>query len=139
MSKGSYFRSLRNAEPTARFFLQYDRLYVENEVFLYNEVEHKVERMLMSRGQDTSSLVTPRPGGSVTGGRASRLRRGMGSRAGDTPEQPIRGQSHLATNERPDTGVRSGELDYRDESLTETEAELIQSGWFEGPLRPEKI
>ena len=132
MSKGSYFRSLRNAEPTARFFLQYDRLYVENEVFLYNEVEHKVERMLMSRGQDTSSLVTPRPGGSVTGGRASRLRRGMGSRAGDTPgpEQPIRGQSHLATNERPDTGVRSGELDYRDESLTETEAELIQSGWF---------
>ena len=126
---------MRQAEPTARFFLQYDRLYVENEVFLYNEVEHKVERMLMSRNLDTSasaSLVTPRPGASsVLGGRASRLRRGQGSRAGDTPgpDQPIRGQTHLlATNERPDTGVRSGELDYRDESFTETEAELIQSG-----------
>lgn len=124
---------MRNAEPTARFFLQYDRLYVENEVFLYNEVEHKVERMLMSRNLDTSaSLVTPRPGASsVLGGRVSRLRRGQGSRAGDTPgpDQPIRGQTHhTATNERPDTGVRGGELDYRDESLTETEAELIQSG-----------
>ena len=106
---------------------------MENEVFLYNEVEHKVERMLMSRNLDTSaSLVTPRPGASsVMGGRTSRLRRGQGSRVGDTPgpDQPIRGQGHhLSTNERPDTGVRSGELDYRDESLTETEAELIQSG-----------
>ena len=76
-NSNTMFRSLRNAEPTARFFLQYDRLYVENEVFLYNEVEHKVERMLMSRSLDTSaSLVTPRVGGagSVMGGRASRLR-----------------------------------------------------------------
>ena len=102
-------------------------------MFLYNEVEHKVERMLMSRGLDTSgALVTPRPGASsVMGGRASRLRRGEASRARDTPgpDQPIRGQAHhVSTNERPDTGVRSSELDYRDESLTETEAELIQSG-----------
>ena len=30
-----FARSLRNVEPSARCFLQYDRLYVENEVYLY--------------------------------------------------------------------------------------------------------
>ena len=34
-----------------RCLLQYDRLYAGNEVFLFNEVEQKVERVLMrSRG-----------------------------------------------------------------------------------------
>ena len=37
-------------EPGARVSLQYDRLYVENEVYLYNDIEQKVERMLMGRG-----------------------------------------------------------------------------------------
>ena len=32
-----------------RCFLQYDRLYVENEIYLYNEIEQRVERMIMGK------------------------------------------------------------------------------------------
>ena len=32
-----------------RCFLQYDRLYVENEIYLYNEIEQRVERMIIGK------------------------------------------------------------------------------------------
>ena len=95
-------------EPGARVSLQYDRLYVENEVYLYNDIEQKVERMIMGRGSQPDSLATPRGGGG--GGRLSRLRGAAGSRAGGELET---GQCKT----RPDT-----------EQLTEVEAEIIQTG-----------
>ena len=42
-------RSLKNLEPSARVSLQYDRLYVENEIYLYNEIEQRVERMIIGK------------------------------------------------------------------------------------------
>ena len=89
-------------EPGARVSLQYDRLYVENEVYLYNDIEQKVERMLMGRGGQAESLVTPR------GGRASRLR--VASRAGGDIQN-----GHTKTQ---------AEI----EQLAEVEAEIIQTG-----------
>ena len=42
-----------------RCLLQYDRLYAGHEVFLFNEVEQKVERVLMrSRGTTEISGVS---------------------------------------------------------------------------------
>ena len=32
----------------ARFTIQYDRLYVDNEIYIYNEVEEKVEKIKMT-------------------------------------------------------------------------------------------
>ena len=104
-------RSLKNLEPGARVSLQYDRLYVENEVFLYNDIEGKVERMMMGRGGQQDSLVTPRGGGGGGGGgggRTSRLR--AASRAGGEVEG-----SHGKGGAGP-------------EALTELEAEIIQTG-----------
>ena len=100
-------RSLKNVEPGARVSLQYDRLYVENEVFLYNDIEGKVERMLMGRGSQQDSLATPRGGGGG-GGRSSRLR--AASRAGGELE------------------VNHSKGGAGSETLTELEAEIIQSG-----------
>ena len=104
-------RSLKNLEPGARVSLQYDRLYVENEVFLYNDIEGKVERMMMGRGGQQDSLVTPRGGGGAGGGgggRTSRLR--AASRAGGELE------------------VNHSKGGAGSETLTELEAEIIQSG-----------
>ena len=80
--------------------LQYDRLYVENEVYLYNDIEQKVERMLMGRGGQQESLVTPRGGG---GGRTSRLRGTAGSRAGGEVE-PSQGRALPHTQASTETG-----------------------------------
>ena len=110
------FRNLRNAEPSVRCFLQYDRLYVENEVYLYNEVEQRVERMLINRMTVDGSLVTPRPKsqGPGQGGRSSRLKRRSESRAGDVS------QVHSHSNGK-----------HKEEALTELESEIIQTGIFE--------
>ena len=100
---------MRNAEPSVRCFLQYDRLYVENEVFLYNEVEEKVERMLMNRlSVDNSSLITPRS----VGGRSSRMKKRSESRAGG--------------DNIHNTKLNNGDI--KEEDLTELEAEIIQTG-----------
>ena len=87
-------------EPGARVSLQYDRLYVENEVYLYNDIEQKVERMLMGRGGQQDNLATPRGGG---GGRASRLRGTAGSRAGGELE-PSHGRALAHTQHSTETG-----------------------------------
>ncbi len=42
-----FAREIRVRDPTAKVVLQYDRLFVENDVFLYNETEQRVERVLM--------------------------------------------------------------------------------------------
>ena len=132
--------SLRKMEPSARCSLQYDRLYVENEVYLYNEVEGRVERMLMRAGAEPGScLVTPRPGGGG-GGRSSRLGGGgaRGRRA-DSRQQPHPPPQQQG-EEEADTGAGAGRTngggDYAQESLTELEAELIQSGGFYCFCRP---
>ena len=112
-------RSLKNLEPSARVSLQYDRLYVENEVFLYNDIEGKVERMLMGRGGQQESLVTPRPGVGGGGGRSSRLR--TASRAGG------------------DLEVSQGKAGAGTEAITELEAEIIQTGGHHVVLQEEDI
>ena len=65
-------------EPGARVSLQYDRLYVENEVYLYNDIEQKVERMIMGRGSQPDSLATPRGGGGTDSSRDMEVRPGHG-------------------------------------------------------------
>ena len=114
-------RSLKNLEPSARVSLQYDRLYVENEVYLYNDIEGKVERMLMGRGSQQDSLVTPRTGGGGGGGggRTSRLR--AASRAGGDLEM---------NHAKGGAGT---------EALTELEAEIIQTGGHHVVLQEEDI
>ena len=101
-------------EPNARCSLQYDRLYVENEVYLLNEIEQKVERMLMNRGSvEGAGLITPRGlGPTHAGDRSSRMKKRSESRAGDNNEN---GNGKI------------NEENYKDESFTEIEAELIQS------------
>ena len=42
-----FARELRSKEPHLRCSLQYDRLYVENDIYLYNEVQERVEKVLM--------------------------------------------------------------------------------------------
>ena len=114
-------RSLKNVEPSARVSLQYDRLYVENEVYLYNDIEGKVERMLMGRGGQQDSLATPRPGGGGGGGggRSSRMR--AASRAGG------------------DLEVNHGKGGAGTEALTALEAEIIQTGGHHVVLQEEDI
>ena len=106
-------------EPGARVSLQYDRLYVENEVFLYNDIEGKVERMLMGRGGQQDSLVTPRPGGGGGGGRTSRMR--AASRAGGDLE---------VNHSKGGAGT---------EAITELEAEIVQTGGHHVVLQEEDI
>ena len=108
-----HFRSLKNTEPNARCSLQYDRLYVENEVYLFNEIEQKVERMLMNRNYDGANLFTPRGlGPPQAGGRFSRIRKCFESR-------------DEANNENLNG---SSTEDCKNESITEIEADLLQSG-----------
>ena len=126
--------SLRKMEPSARCSLQYDRLYVENEVYLYNEVEGRVERMLMRAGAEPGScLVTPRPGGGG-GGRSSRLggggARGRRAESRQQPHPPPQQQGEEEADTGAGAGRTNGGGDYAQESLTELEAELIQSGGF---------
>ena len=42
-----FAREIRSKEPHLRCSLQYDRLYVENDIYLYNEVQERVEKVLM--------------------------------------------------------------------------------------------
>ena len=132
--------SLRKMEPSARCSLQYDRLYVENEVYLYNEVEGRVERMLMRAGAEPGScLVTPRPGGGG-GGRSSRLggggARGRRADSRQQPHPPPQQQGEEESDTGAGAGRTNGGGDYAQESLTELEAELIQSGGFYSFCRP---
>ena len=78
-------------------------------MFLYNEVEEKVERMLMNRlSVDNSSLITPRS----VGGRSSRMKKRSESRAGG--------------DNIHNTKLNNGDI--KEEALTELEAEIIQTG-----------
>ena len=78
-------------------------------MFLYNEVEEKVERMLMNRlSVDNSSLITPRS----VGGRSSRMKKRSESRAGG--------------DNIHNTKLNNGDI--KEEDLTELEAEIIQTG-----------
>ena len=42
-----FAREVRSRDPCAKCLLQYDRLHVEGEVFLFNEVEGRVEKVMM--------------------------------------------------------------------------------------------
>ena len=42
-----YAREIRSKQPHLKCSLQYDRLMVENDIYLYNEVEERVEKVLM--------------------------------------------------------------------------------------------
>ena len=43
-----FAKSLRSKNESMRFSIQYDRLYVDNDIYLYNEVEEKVEKIKMT-------------------------------------------------------------------------------------------
>ena len=43
-----FAKSLRSKNEGVRFSIQYDRLYVDNDIYLYNEVEEKVEKIKMT-------------------------------------------------------------------------------------------
>ena len=49
-----FAKSLRTKNESVRFSIQYDRLYVDNDIYLYNEVEEKVEmiKMTVPKGND---------------------------------------------------------------------------------------
>ena len=75
----AYARELRDRDASVRCLLQYDRLYAGHEVFLFNEVEQKVERVLM------------RPGGGGGGGGTAEVP-GLSSRVPYTLLAKKRGQ-----------------------------------------------
>jgi len=52
-----FAREIRVRDPSAKVVLQYDRLFVENDVFLYNETEQRVERVLMKMPEGEDILV----------------------------------------------------------------------------------
>nr|XP_040575713.1 uncharacterized protein LOC121124618 [Lepeophtheirus salmonis] len=55
-----YARDLRSRDPEIKVNLVYDRLYVESDVYLYNEVEAKVEKVHMKIIQsDARKQATP--------------------------------------------------------------------------------
>jgi hypothetical protein len=44
-----FAKMIKMKQMGARCLLQYDRLYVDNEVYLYNEVEQTVQKVLMKK------------------------------------------------------------------------------------------
>ena len=52
-----FAREIRSKEPHLRCSLQYDRLYVENDIYLYNEVQERVEKVLMKIQSTKGSIL----------------------------------------------------------------------------------
>ena len=54
-----FARALRAKNESLRFSVQYDRLYVENDIYLYNEVEERVEKIKMTvpKGKTARTVV----------------------------------------------------------------------------------
>ena len=40
-----YMRKIKRSDPTAACFIQYDKLYVNNKIFVFNDLQGKVSRM----------------------------------------------------------------------------------------------
>ena len=38
-----YMRKIKRSDPTAACFIQYDKLYVNNKIFVFNDLQGKVE------------------------------------------------------------------------------------------------
>ncbi len=56
-----FARHVKAKATGARCLLQYDRLYVDNDVYLYNEVEQKVQKVLMKMPEPGKKTSNPDP------------------------------------------------------------------------------
>lgn len=57
-----FAKLVKSRQAGVRCLLQYDRLYVDNDVYLYNEVEQRVQRVLMKLpegGKNFFSILYP--------------------------------------------------------------------------------
>ena len=57
-----FAKLVKSRQAGVRCLLQYDRLYVDNDVYLYNEVEQRVQRVLMKLpegGKNFFSILHP--------------------------------------------------------------------------------
>ncbi len=53
----AFAKELRSKDPGARCMLQYDRLHAGGDVYLYNEIEGKVEKALMKKARGKTVAI----------------------------------------------------------------------------------
>lgn len=56
------FAKLMKSRANVKCLLQYDRLYVDNECYLYNEIEQRVQKVLMKIPETGEFLILPQCG-----------------------------------------------------------------------------